>query len=236
MIKKVANAILDAGEGCQSGLVYVDPVEAAKAAIAVLETDAEPVAWYWEDSTGCFHITLDRADVVELAKSVGCTPRPLFSAPGETSRFFAQPTPSVAVKALLDEVWNAAVEQAAAIANDCVHLTPDPGAAIKAMLNGRAKLYPASEAALSAQVQDVAGWQSMDSAPKDGKHCLLAVKSDCFVYAVQGAFMMGEWHNAADIKSEPLCWMPLTRIPQVFLPWTDEFAAAAPAAKMEEKQ
>ncbi|KQQ46474.1 hypothetical protein ASF69_04390 [Rhizobium sp. Leaf311] len=38
-IKKVANAILDAGEGCQSGLVYVDPVEAAKAAIAALSIE-----------------------------------------------------------------------------------------------------------------------------------------------------------------------------------------------------
>lgn len=38
-IKKIANAILDAGEGCQSGLVYVDPVEAAKAAIAVLSAE-----------------------------------------------------------------------------------------------------------------------------------------------------------------------------------------------------
>lgn len=38
-IKKIANAILDAGEGCQSGLVYVDPVEAAKSAIAVLSAE-----------------------------------------------------------------------------------------------------------------------------------------------------------------------------------------------------
>ena len=84
-------------------------------------------------------------------------------------------------------------------------------------------------AALSAQVQDVAGWRSMDSAPKDGKHCLLAVKAGPFVYAVQGAYSMGEWGNAADIHSEPLCWMPLTRIPPVYLPWTAEFSAAAPA-------
>ncbi|HAU76315.1 MAG TPA: hypothetical protein DCW88_12530 [Agrobacterium sp.] len=83
--------------------------------------------------------------------------------------------------------------------------------------------------ALSAQVQDVAGWQSMDSAPKDGKHCLIAVKTGPFVYAVQGAFLDGEWENVAGINSEPLCWMALTRIPPVYLPWTDEFAAAAPA-------
>ena len=50
------------------------------------------------------------------------------------------------VAGLLDETWNAAVEQAAAIANDCVHLTPDPGAAIRTMLNGRSKLHPAAPA------------------------------------------------------------------------------------------
>ena len=52
------------------------------------------------------------------------------------------------LEATMDEVWNAAVEQAAAIAKDCVHLTPDPDAAIMVMLNGRAKLHPASQAAL----------------------------------------------------------------------------------------
>lgn len=50
------------------------------------------------------------------------------------------------VAGLLDETWNAAVEQAAAIANDCVHLTPDPGAAIRTMVNGRTKLHPAAPA------------------------------------------------------------------------------------------
>lgn len=87
----------------------------------------------------------------------------------------------------------------------------------------------ALEAALSAQAQDVAGWQSMDAAPKDGKHCLLAVKTGPFVYAVQGAFLDGEWENVACINSEPFCWMALNRIPPVYLPWTDEFAAEAPA-------
>lgn len=50
------------------------------------------------------------------------------------------------VAGLLDETWNAAVEKAAAIANDCVHLTPDPGTAIRTMLNGRTKLLPAAPA------------------------------------------------------------------------------------------
>lgn len=49
------------------------------------------------------------------------------------------------VAGLLDETWNKAVERAAEIANDCVHLTPDPGAAIRTMLNGRTTI-PASPA------------------------------------------------------------------------------------------
>lgn len=48
--------------------------------------------------------------------------------------------------ALLDEVWNAAVIQAAMIAKDCVHLTPEPDKAIMTMLGGRSKLHLASAA------------------------------------------------------------------------------------------
>lgn len=70
-------------------------------------------------------------------------------------------------------------------------------------------------------------WQAMDSAPKDGKNCILAVQSGPFVYAVQGMFHQGEWHNAANIKAEPLCWMPNALIPDEFLPWTEAFNARA---------
>lgn len=108
---------------------------------------AEPVGWQWRHprATGGEWMNCPngpRADKLSEAEY-----RPVYAAPR---------APSVAVKALLDDVWNAAVERAAVIANDSVHLTPDPGAAIKTMLNGRATLHPPSEAALSAQVQDVA--------------------------------------------------------------------------------
>jgi hypothetical protein len=36
MIRRVANAILDSGEGCLSGLAYVDPTKAARAAIEAM--------------------------------------------------------------------------------------------------------------------------------------------------------------------------------------------------------
>lgn len=71
------------------------------------------------------------------------------------------------------------------------------------------------------QVESVnpVGWQPMETAPLDGKHCILAIKSGPFVYSIQGAFMKGKWMNAADIQSEPLCWMPNVKIPDQFLPW-----------------
>lgn len=64
------------------------------------------------------------------------------------------PQPNVlGLEALLDDVWNAAVEQAAVIARDCVHLTPEPDAAIRVMLNRRAKLHPSSRGALATEGQ-----------------------------------------------------------------------------------
>lgn len=68
-------------------------------------------------------------------------------------------------------------------------------------------------------------WDSMATAPLDGKHVILAIKSGPFVYAIQGAYMMGKWHNAADIDVEPLCWMPNVMVPNEFLPWTEEYKA-----------
>lgn len=64
-------------------------------------------------------------------------------------------------------------------------------------------------------------WRPMSEAPTDGVHVILAVQSGLFVYAIQGAHMNGKWMNAADIQSEPLCWMPNVLIPNEFLPWKD---------------
>ena len=68
-------------------------------------------------------------------------------------------------------------------------------------------------------------WKPMSEAPTNGKHAILAVTRGPFIYAIQGAFMDGKWMNAADIQSDPLCWMPLTLIPNQFLPWTEEYKA-----------
>lgn len=41
----------------------------------------QPIAWYWEDKTGCFHIVMDRPDVQQMANEFFCEPKPLFAAP-----------------------------------------------------------------------------------------------------------------------------------------------------------
>lgn len=62
------------------------------------------------------------------------------------------------------------------------------------------------------------GWQDMAEAPRNGKHCILAVKRGAFIYAIQGAFQGGKWNTAAWDDVEPLCWKPTTHIPDRFLP------------------
>lgn len=69
-------------------------------------------------------------------------------------------------------------------------------------------------------------WKPMSEAPTDGKHVLLACKFSPFVYAVQGAFQDGAWNTAAGDDFKPLAWMKIPKIPNRFLPWTDEGKAA----------
>lgn len=57
------------------------------------------------------------------------------------------------------------------------------------------------------------GWQTMDSAPKDGKHCILAVKEGAFIWSVQGAFHEGQWNAVHRANVDPLYWMPNIRLP-----------------------
>jgi len=81
----------------------------------------------------------------------------------------------------------------------------------------------------NAELREAPKWQPMDTAPLDGKHCILAIRTECgcFVYSIQGAFMQGEWMNAANIKTEPLAWMPNVLLPDEFCPWTDQYKARA---------
>lgn len=69
-------------------------------------------------------------------------------------------------------------------------------------------------------------WKSMASAPRNGKHLLLAVKDGSFVRVVEGTCYNGKWVTTMGSDQAPLCWMNKTPIPQVFLPWTEEYAYA----------
>lgn len=106
-IKKIANAILDAGEGCQSGRVYVDPVEAAKAAIAALSTEERSYrAGFndgWEAANGepPDHALSTDAEPVAWASSRGNMNNLVSHKRNATFNvplYAAPPAPSVAVK------------------------------------------------------------------------------------------------------------------------------------------
>lgn len=57
-------------------------------------------------------------------------------------------------------------------------------------------------------------WQSMDTAPLDGKHCILAVPEPSgFIYSVQGAYQDGKWNAVHRNDVVPIAWMPNIRLP-----------------------
>lgn len=125
----------------------------------------------------CIHLTADMADrcqtcnpgaIQDYADPVSSAAQPVAQEPvagairdgfGRTMvQFVTTPAPVEAgLRELLDQVWNEAVEQAAVVARNCVHMTPDPDNAIRIMLNGREKLFPASASALRAQSAPVGG-------------------------------------------------------------------------------
>ncbi|MFY0735669.1 hypothetical protein [Aurantimonas sp. NFXS3] len=71
------------------------------------------------------------------------------------------------------------------------------------------------EAASRLQAPAVAEWQPMDTAPKDGKHCILSVPEPSgFIYSVQGAFQEGRWNAAHRDNVEPIAWMPNVLLPE----------------------
>lgn len=256
-IKKVANAILDAGEGCQSGLVYVDPVEAAKAAVAVLSaevcsynagfndgweaangeppesalsTDAEPVAW--QARRDPFQWGNIDAINIDIYREKGYEIRPLYAAP---------PAPSIAVKAL---EWKEDGKYLRARMGDreySINITADgetwagatrpyafgknltwssvPNCSMVSLETAKAACQADCQsryAALSAQVQDVAGlskWQGWDKSNlpwSEAKH------KDAVCYAA-----FGEAWSMNDAAA--------------LIGFIDRTWTAAPAAKLEGK-
>lgn len=70
-----------------------------------------------------------------------------------------------------------------------------------------------------------AGWRDMSSAPKDGKHCILAVQYGAFVYSIQGAYRNGQWDVVDRDNVQPLAWMPNVLLPDHLRPWKRPLAA-----------
>lgn len=75
----------------------------------------------------------------------------------------------------------------------------------------------ALEAALSAQVQDVAGWQPIETAPKDGSEILALWKRSQIQSNGYGVvwFEDGSWRefDYECLVSDPTHWMPLPSVP-----------------------
>lgn len=104
--------------------------------------------------------------------------------------------------------------------------------------SARRKIEACLTAALSASpagvgVETKGPWRSMDSAPKDGKHSIFAIKFGPFVYSIQGTWdaHRQKWINAADREGEYLAWMPNVKLPNEFCPWTDEYKFRAALTK-----
>ena len=69
------------------------------------------------------------------------------------------------------------------------------------------------------RVEAVDGWQSMETAPTNGKHCILAVPEPSgFVYSVQGAYQDGQWNAVHRDNVKPLAWTPNKLLPDHLRP------------------
>lgn len=111
------------------------------------------------------------------------------------------------------------------------HRTDDYGKGYVDAMNDTLNACDSLSSALSSQpVADHAdagkmvadGWLPIETAPKDGKHCILCIKDGAFYYSVQGAFQDGKWNCVYRDNVQPLCWMPNVRIPAHFLPASPE--------------
>lgn len=140
----------------------------------------KPIAWYWEDKSGCFHIVMDRPDVQDMAAEFFCEPRPLYAAP---------PVPSVAVKVAKTTCKNCGGDLNSWFTSNRVNSIAVDGRLKSNEIScdfvlgcdecsETLRVVAADEiasqmnAALSAQVQDVAGWQPIETAPRDGTQFL----------------------------------------------------------------
>ena len=76
------------------------------------------------------------------------------------------------------------------------------------------------------------GWQSMETAPTNGKHCILAVQEPGgFIYSMQGAYQDGQWNAVHRDDVKPLAWMPNVLLPEHLRPLPIRAAASMQESK-----
>lgn len=62
------------------------------------------------------------------------------------------------------------------------------------------------------------GWRSMETAPLDGKHCILSIQEGAFIVSVQGFYHGGKWIAVHRADVQPLAWMPNILLPAELCP------------------
>jgi hypothetical protein len=108
-----------------------------------------------------------------------------------------------AIRALLPEGW------ASAWGTESHDWMRARGYAITAISAYRAALYTSTE-----RGETIEGWQPIETAPLDGKHCILAIpEPGGFIYSVQGAYQGGQWNAVHRDDVKPLAWMPNVLLP-----------------------
>ncbi len=188
-------------------------VRRAHAALAALEaalSPAEPVAWLparrWEQMTAAEPWLTNIVYSQDQAKFFPCIP--LYAAP---------PAPCVAVKAL--EALLSAVKSSVRETDEPHRVILKDGTAVTGeiadrWLNFMRLIREVCEQALSAQVQDVAGWQSIETAPKDGTQFLAFDKGSYFnCWRHDNGYGEQYWMDDADSEPNPWHWMPLPAAP-----------------------
>lgn len=164
--------------------------------VPVPAQEAEPFAWYWHDDHGCLCIAADsrKPEFPEAVNPLYLHPTPAHSGEAEAWRYEIQYGP----EGEANYAW--------------VYRGKDMVATMKTH-HAIAVVNATNGSPAHSGEREAPHWREMDSAPLDGKHCILAVKCGAFIYSVQGAYGEGQWDCALGDNVKPLYWMPNVRLP-----------------------
>lgn len=178
---------------------------AIRAALEAALSAAEPVAWVYAPdlAKGSGGFGKDKGSVLmSLDGKWINVDTPLYAAP---------PAPSVAVKAL--DARSLAIDIVDGVKGYTLEFAQDQQAHEIDWDIAERKINDA----LSTQVQDVAGWQPIETAPKDGSEILALWKRSQIQSNGYGVvwFEDGSWHefDYECLVSDPTHWMPLPAAP-----------------------